>query len=163
MAEPGSVRSRILDIGISRKDRDGIERLARLKVEAELDLQIFYIIGDANGPLADEVRIGFTKRAAYPDYRKKFQLYRSRKIQEHVAICISGEGTARRIKAAIQIRLIEDWRKISERWWKVTDAEIQTMMKDIIETEEIKVFSDEEADALEVNEFGRIMAKFAGV
>jgi len=146
-----------------RKERDGVERLARLQIEAELDFQIFYIIGDANGPLSDEVRIGFTKRNAYADYRKKFQLYRSRKIKEHVAICVSGEGTARRIKAAIQIRLIEEWRKISERWWKVTEEEIQSMMREIIETEEIKVLSEAEAEALEQKKLLALMDKFSGV
>ena len=150
-------------IDFRSKDQEKVAKLARIQIEQELDLQIFYIIGDANGPLADEVRIGFTKRAAYPDFRKKFQLYRSRKIQEHIAICIAGEGTARRIKAAIQIRLIEDWRKISERWWKATDKEIQDMMRDIIESEEIRVLSDDEADALEVKKLGAVMDRIAGI
>lgn len=157
-----SLAAKMQTIEFRSKDQEKVAKLARIQVEQELDLQIFYIIGDAAGPLADEVRIGFTKRAAYPDFRKKFQLYRSRKIQEHIAICIAGEGTARRIKAAIQIRLIEDWRKISERWWKATDKEIQDMMRDIIESEEIRVLSGSEADAMEAKKLGELMDRIAG-
>lgn len=143
-----------------------VERLARLQVEAELDLYVFYIAGEARGPVVDEVRIGASKRgiggASYKNFLKMFRLYRARPIVAHVELVVSSEATVRRLKAAVQIQLVEDWRKISELFWRVPPAEAKEIVARVIADEEIKVLTSGEADALEVKRFNQLMDRFAG-
>lgn len=122
---------------------------------------MFYVIGDRDGPLKDEVRIGYTSLGAYRSFKKNFALYRSRKILAHVEMILIGEAAARMIKAEIQLRLIEDWRKISERWWKVTDDEIKAIVGDVISSEGIRVLQQDEATEMLANKFSALMDRMA--
>ena len=124
---------------------------------------MFYVMGDADGPLCDEVRIGYTKRGAYRGFKEKFALYRSRKIIAHVEMCLAGEAAVRRLRAALHLRLIEDWRKISDRWWNIAGLSVRALVDEIVEAEGLKILSRKEAEAILQERFNRIMDKVAGI
>lgn len=132
-------------------------------IERELDLSVFYVVGDGEGPLSGELRIATATRRAYAGEVKKMRTYRSASVVVHVECYVRGKASVLRLKSAVEQCLRDARRHIRGSWWRVSADEISRIVQACAVDERIRVMSEADARNLETEELRRITPRGLGV
>lgn len=132
-----------------------------LAAEQRAEIVVFYALGDADGPLAHEVKIGIRKWRTYQsDIVYRMRAYRSREIAHRVEVYVRGDAAALRLKTAVFARLNEDGYGLGRPDWFRVGANLGEVIRAVAADERISLFSEDEAREIEQRELEKLMEKF---
>lgn len=132
-------------------------------VDARLELVVVWAIGDASGPAADagEVKIGVSTRASFDDHVKQMGKYRAADVKVYFETIVSGKGRGEMLKTALLATLGD--RGFSYRSFRrATVGEIDAIIGNLSRTYRVKLYTHDEAVALEHETFEKIASEHAG-
>lgn len=144
------------------KERENLTKLAALAAEQKADIVVLWALGDLDGPLADEVKIGLCKRRAFQSQVYAMRAARSRALAHRIEVYVRGEGAGLRLKTAIVEHLRELGHEIDEPWFRARPDVLQTTLVEMALSEGVRLLSDDEAKAIEQNEINKLMDRTLG-
>lgn len=143
-----------------KKQSEAMHKLIWIEVERELELTVLYAVGDADGPLSGEVKIGISGRKAFEEEMRAIRGYRSRDIARHIEVVIRGKGRAAMVKSAVEQYLRTRDRHIRAAWWRAEADDLAAQCDSIARALSIPLMSHDEAVLLEHTTFDERAAKY---
>jgi len=141
---------------------EAAQKLIWQQTEDELDLCVLYAIGDASGPLANEVRLGVASRKSFAQQIKQIQMFRSREIAIRLDVVVRGKARAEQLKTSLAAHLKEGGRQSLVGFWRVlsNDAELASIVAALAYDENIETMTQDQAIALERATLARNVAEW---
>lgn len=158
-----AAKMQTIDFRARDRERANIEKLARIQVEKELELRVFYAVGDECGPLEHEFSFGISGRRNLAGAIETAQRWRSEKLIVHFQHVIRGEGTLLRLKNDVETKLrAEGWHKRGS-WWRGAGDVARFIVSDTAAEGGIPLLTEAEAVELEQQRLCELMDRFSGV
>jgi hypothetical protein len=127
------------------------QECAKRLAELELDLVVIYAIGDGDGPLRGEVKIGLSSRRAFAEEVKAARVYRSSEVVTHFAHVVRGRAVGLRLRSALEASLRSTGRHKRNSWWAISGDDACVRVLECARTEKIELLTDSEAAVIEAD------------
>lgn len=122
---------------------------------------IIYAIGDADGPLSNEIKIGLCSRKSYQQEIYNARLYRSADLAVHFASIVRGKAAGARLKTAMETKLRTACQHKKGSWWIASAQRARSILFEAVAEERISLLTEDGAKALEREALARKMEKYA--
>lgn len=134
-----------------------------LAAEQKAEIVVFWALGDMDGPLSNEIKIGLNKRRSFQsDVIYRMRGYRSRALAHRVEVYIRGECAGLRLKTAVAQRLHELGCGLEKPDWFRAGIIVSGIVIECAAIERITLMTDEQAREAEQVELFKIMDQVAG-
>lgn len=128
-----------------------------LAAEQRAEIVVLWALGDADGPLDSEVKIGLTTRRAFQSQVTAMSAARARKLARRVEVYIQGQAAGLRLRAALEHHLSVHGMEIDRPWFRVRLDQISALVSLLAAAEHVSIMSEDEAKSVEQREFMKIM------
>lgn len=120
----------------------------RREAASRLGLWCIYAIGDIEGPLAGEIKIGVCEHGKLNDTVRKAQVYRSAVTAVRLERYFRGRLATEGLRAALEARLRGMGRHLRGSIWRMDHVGLALLLREIADAEGVLIMTDEDADAL---------------
>lgn len=128
--------------------------------EQRAEIAVLWAIGDADGPLANEIKIGVNKRRSFQaDIIYRMRGYRSRNLAHRVEVYIRGECAGLRLKTAVVQRLHELGCGLEKPDWFRAGSIIAGIVTECAAIERVTLLTEDDARAIELQELEKVQAQ----
>lgn len=127
--------------------------------EQKADIHVVWALGDCDGPLGSEVKVGFCSRRAFVSQVKAMRAARSRTLAHRVEVYVRGEGAGLRLKNAACQRLHELGCGLAKSDWFSAAYIVEGIVTECAEFEGVTLLTQEESEAIEFRELEKIQEK----
>ncbi|GEM_PF-6967546 len=127
--------------------------------EKKADIAVVWALGDGDGPLGSEVKIGCGSRSAFAAQVKAMRAARSRTLAHRAEVYVRGEGAGQRLKNAVAQRLHELGCGLAKSDWFSAAYIVEGIVTECATIEGVTLLSEADAQAIEQQELEKVQAQ----
>lgn len=121
------------------------------------DIAVLWALGDLDGPLAGEVKIGLTTRRAFQAQASAMRAARSRQLAKWVEVYMRGQAPGLRLRAALEHHLTAHGMEIGRPWFRVDHDQLPSIVSLLAASENVRLITEDDAKEIEQREFAKLM------